>query len=112
MEKLKIDRERIADKGVEVLCVHGPLDRSTVEQFTNALQELFDQNIFKVVLDLSDVAYISSAGIGALVGALMNAQQNRGDIVLIHPKPKVLELFGLVDMFHFAADPAAATALF
>ena len=112
MDRLKIDIERIADKGVEALCVHGPLDRSTVEEFTETLQEVFDRNIFKVVLDLSDVDYISSAGIGALVAALMNAQQNHGDIVLIHPKPKVLELFGLVEMFHFAADVASATALF
>ena len=112
MERLKIDREVIADKGVTVLRVHGPLDRATAEDFTDTLEELFDQEAYKIVLDLVDVDYISSAGVGALISALATAQQHQGDIVLIHPKPKVLELFGLVDMFHFAADPAAATALF
>jgi len=109
---VKIDKESIADKGVVILRVHGPLDRETVEDFTDMLQEVFDKGIFKIVVDLVDVEYISSAGIGALVSGLMNAQQNHGDMVLVHPKPKVLELFGLMDMFHFAADPAAATALF
>ncbi|MGD0093791.1 MAG: STAS domain-containing protein [Planctomycetota bacterium] len=109
---MKIDTETVAGKGVVILHVHGALDRDTVEDFADTLQDVFDQGIFKIVVDLVEVEYISSAGIGALVSGLMNAQQNHGDMVLIHPKPKILELFGLMDMFHFAADSAAATALF
>ena len=112
MEALKIEKETVADKSVVVLRIHGPLNPVTVQTFSDTLQGIFDENIFKVVLDLVDVDYISSAGIGALISALSAAQQHHGDIVLIHPKPKVLELFGLIDMFHFASDATAATALF
>jgi len=112
MEKLRIEKETVAGKGVAVLRVHGPLNPTTVADFSAVLQELFDHDTFKVVLDLVDVDYISSAGIGALISALTTTQQHHGDIVLIHPKPKVLELFGLTDMFHFAADSTAATAMF
>jgi anti-anti-sigma factor len=112
METLKIEKEAIADKGIVVLRVHGPLNPTTVGTFSDTVQELLDHKVVKIVLDLVDVDYISSAGISALLNALSQAQQHHGDIVLIHPKPKVLELFGLIDMFHFASDPAAAMALF
>ena len=112
MEALKIDREAVADKGVTILHVHGPLNPTTVPRFMEVLQEIFDKDMFRIVLDLVDVDYISSAGISALISALTTAQENHGDVILIHSKPKVLEMMGLIDTFHFAADPAAATALF
>ena len=112
MDALKIDRESVADKGVVILHVHGPLNPMTVPRFMEILQEIFDKSVFKIVLDLVEVEYISSAGISALISVLTTAQENHGDVVLIHSKPKVLQMMGLIDTFHFAADPAAATALF
>jgi anti-sigma B factor antagonist len=112
MEALRIEKAEVQEKGVVVLYLHGALGPNTAPQFTDVLQDLFDKKMYKIVLDLNDVDYISSAGVGALISGLERAQLNHGDMVVIHPKPTVLELFGLSDMFHFAADAAAATALF
>lgn len=112
MEIFRVQKEEVPERGVVVLHVQGPLNPNTVGSFSEALQDLFDRSIYKVVLDLVNVDYISSAGVGALISARTTAQDNQGDIVLIHPNPKILELFGLIDLFHFAADVPAATALF
>ena len=111
MEALKIEKTVVAEKNAVVIQLHGPLGPYTVSQFSDLLQDLFDSGSYRMVLDMNDVEYISSAGVGALISAQTTAQKNKGDVVLIHPKPKVLELFGLLDYFHFATDTKAALEL-
>ena len=58
-----------------VLCrPTGELDAYTVAQFREALMELAEEKF--VLVDLSDVPFMDSAGLGALIGGIRRARDN------------------------------------
>ena len=58
----------------------GELDAYTVAQFREALTELADESY--VLVDLSDVPFMDSAGLGALIGGIRRARENDGDVAV------------------------------
>jgi len=54
--------------------------------------------MYKLIVDVSELDYIASAGVGALIGAIGVVQENQGNVIIVNPKPeikRVLDLFGL-----------------
>lgn len=69
----------------------------------------------QLVVNLADVVYIDSAGMGALVGATMAARKSGGRLKLASIPPKVRDLLeptGLCRVFEIYPDEAAALASF
>jgi anti-sigma B factor antagonist len=100
---------------VHLIKVHGFLDAHTFEEMETTINNLFNESHFQIVVDLSGVDYISSAGAGVFIGAIGTAQENSGNIVLMKPTDNVMEVFdllGLSQLFSFAEDVPGAVALF
>jgi anti-anti-sigma factor len=81
----------------------GRIDAATVEILANALAEIKNAGRYKIILNLKDVAYISSAGLSELI-VTQNAckQMRRGELVLAEVPPRikeVLDLAGLTPLF-------------
>ncbi|MDP6077571.1 MAG: STAS domain-containing protein [Acidimicrobiales bacterium] len=74
-----------------VLCrPAGELDAYTVAQFREALTELSDEKY--VLVDLSDVPFMDSAGLGALIGGIRRARENDGDVAVACNRPALTRL--------------------
>jgi anti-sigma B factor antagonist len=71
-----------------VLRLVGPLTMSTLSPFENAVRRV-DGN---VILDLSNVPYVDSAGLGALVGAFTSYHKTGRSMVLSGVNDRVLKL--------------------
>jgi anti-sigma B factor antagonist len=94
-ERLVNDIIIVTVRGDIVLNGKGPL-------LAERIRALVDQNRRHIVLDLNDVRYVDSAGIGELVAAF-SAAQNRGGAVRLcgvtsHLKD-ILVLTGLLNVF-------------
>jgi anti-sigma B factor antagonist len=114
MPAFQISREKLQN-GVALLTVKGFLDAHTYEEFENVLNELFENNQYRIIVDISGLDYISSAGAGVFIGAIGTAQENDGNIVLMKPTPNVKEVFdllGLSQIFTFAETREAAIRVF
>ena len=57
---------------------HGELDAFTVSQFREALAEQSSRP--RLVIDLSGVPFIDSAGLGALIGGIRRTREQGGDV--------------------------------
>jgi len=68
----------------------GDLDAYTVAQFREALTELADKP--KLVIDLSAVPFMDSAGLGALIGGIRKARDNDGQVVVACDRPALTRL--------------------
>jgi len=115
LEDFSIQTELVDQQGAAVVRVAGFLDAHTYEQLEEAISELFNKNIYKIVVDLAKVEYISSAGAGVFIGALSEAQEHGGNIVLMCPTNNVREVFdllGLTQIFQIVEDQAAALLAF
>jgi anti-sigma B factor antagonist len=115
VEEFSVQTEPIPGKDAVLLRVSGYLDAHTFEDLEEAIGGLFTNRHYRVVVDLSEVAYISSAGAGVFIGALSEAQENDGDIVLLNPTNNVREVFdllGLSQVFEIVDTLAQAVAAF
>ena len=83
--------ENLAVIAVEGKLVLGAALNSLREQLNQSLQTAAQQ----IVIDLSRVSYIDSAGIGALALAFFNAKNSGRSLKLAGPQPNVKEAIGL-----------------
>lgn len=69
----------VEDTGDYVLCrPEGDLDAYTVAQFREALAEL--ATVRRLLIDLSSVPFMDSAGLGALIGGIRRAREADGEV--------------------------------
>jgi anti-anti-sigma factor len=97
-------RTAMANTAVSVVELEGTLDFNTVGDFEQLLQDSFRKNQYKLILNMSKLTYISSAGIGVLVGVIKDVRKNKGDIKFANVHPDVYKVFELLDLpgiFHF-----------
>jgi anti-anti-sigma factor len=89
-----------------VLRVEGSVDPSTFNQFEATFRWLNKQGILYVVLDISRMTYISSAGLSLLVKA-KTERKKKGDVVLVRPQTPVvniMKILGLTKVFRIASS--------
>jgi anti-sigma B factor antagonist len=84
-------------KRVHLVSVTGRIDHETAPKLEQVLNELIDVGQYRIILDMSGVDYISSAGLRVLVGARKAVRRwNRGDLRLAGLQSLVRETFELV----------------
>jgi anti-anti-sigma factor len=96
-----MDLRRRRCDGVMVLAAAGRIDSTTSKAFEAEVIEVLDDGERRVVLDLSGVDYMSSAGIRVLLMATKRLT-GRGRLVLCGlqgPVRQVLDLAGLFKLF-------------
>lgn len=76
----------------EKLALIGDLDSFSVSILRERLNRLFEQKRYNIVIDLGEVPFVDSAGLGQLVNALKTAVNQRGDLILVKPNEAVQEL--------------------
>jgi anti-sigma B factor antagonist len=103
-------------KHCDMLMVKGRVDSSTAPQFSQALEAITESGRFKIVVDMSDLEYMSSAGFRALLASQRTCKRyNRGEVVLAGVPERIqeaLELAGFTELFKTYKDPLAAVGSF
>jgi len=103
-------------KSCDMVVLNGRVDSSTAPQLTEALEGITGDGRFKIVLDMSDLEYMSSAGFRALLSSQRVCKRyNRGEIVLAVVPERVkeaLELAGFTELFKTFGDPVEAVGNF
>ncbi len=62
------------------------------------LQRVCSTQSPRVLIDLSQVSFIDSTGIGVLVGALKRAREAGGALVLVCPVPRLRRIFEITGL--------------
>jgi len=71
----------------------GRITSATSATLENTLRDLVSANK-RVVLDLTNVDYIDSSGLGALVAVYMHATRAQCELEIANPKSRIKDLFG------------------
>ncbi|MEO6628668.1 MAG: STAS domain-containing protein [Aquihabitans sp.] len=81
----------VDDTGGFTLCRPvGELDAYTVIRFREVLSELASHP--RLVIDLSEVPFMDSAGLGALIGGIRRARENGGEVAVACSRPTLTRL--------------------
>lgn len=100
---------------VTLVEVSGRIDSSNATKLGESLNEQIDAGRTQLVLDLSNVEYISSAGLREAVSAAKKVRAAGGDLRLASLSPKVkdvLELAGLIELFQTFGTQVEAVGSF
>jgi anti-sigma B factor antagonist len=76
-----------------VLEVGGEIDVYTAPKLRERITELVDQGNLEIIIDLEQVEFMDSTGLGVLVGALKKVRTLGGDLQLVISSEKVLKVF-------------------
>jgi anti-sigma B factor antagonist len=88
-----------------VMALKGELDVYTGPALPVCLAELIAEGRSRIVIDLAELKFIDSTGIGVLVGALKRARLSGGEIALRSPSAgvrKAFEVAGVSEIFAIA----------
>lgn len=100
---------------VWTIAAHGRLDLPASRAIEDALGDLCDAGHARVVIDMSDVLYVASAGLRALLVGLRRARLLAGDVRLAGLNDRVREVFemsGFDQVFSIYPTSEAASASF
>jgi anti-sigma B factor antagonist len=105
--------EREPDR-VLVVEIIGRIDSDNAVWLTLDVENALAEDRNRVILDLSGVYYMNSAGLRELVQVWKRTQQSGGNLSVVNPSPyvqKLLELVGLDSVLPIYNDPTWNTAM-
>ena len=114
MSGLSIDKRQL-DGDIVLIKASGFLDAHTFEEMENVIEDLFRNRVFKIIVRLDRLDYISSAGAGVFIWAHSESQEYGGDVIVLNPTKtvtQVFELLGLTQVFRIARTKEEALAAF
>ena len=103
-------------KRCDLVKVAGRIDSQAAPQLAEALNTITEAGRFKIVFDMSNVDFMSSAGLRVLIDVQKTCKRwNRGQLVLAAMPERIyetLDLVGFVPLFNIFDDVLHAVSSF
>jgi anti-sigma B factor antagonist len=84
-----------------VVSIQGSIDATTASQVTSFLSTRIAENETRLIVDLAQVGFMSSAGLRAFLATLKESRQHGGDLRLAAAQPgveKILKMSGFTNI--------------
>jgi len=99
--------------GKTIVAVGGEIDVYTAPKLRDKITELVAAGAYDLVVDMEQVEFLDSTGLGVLVGGLKKVRAHSGSLQLVCNQERLLKIFritGLAKVFtiHDSADEALA----
>ena len=111
-DEAQIEVERSDHGGIPVLRVRGEIDVASAPQFRAPVLDLMSQPSDTLIVDMSDVTFIDSTGLGVLLDAEKRSRAAGKSLRLVVTQPHVrrlLELTGLDEVLNVVASASEPT---
>ncbi len=100
----------------DLVVIKGRIDSYTAPTLSEKLNDITAQNRYKIILDLSEVVFVSSAGLRVLIDIQKTCRKsNQGEVLLVNIPSRVyetLELAGFAPQFKFYNNVSSAVEAF
>jgi anti-sigma B factor antagonist len=111
-ETLTIDVTTVGDGKIQLFGLGGTLDIATSPTLRAALLEAADRANHEIVVDLSQLEFLDSTGLGALIGAHKRAAEHGGSVRLVAHEGQILRLLRITGLLEvFSVYPSVDAAL-
>jgi anti-sigma B factor antagonist len=81
-----------------LITVSGEVDLATSPDLDVAIIAAIDSGTSSVVIDLTDVSFMDSSGLGVIVRALKRCREAENDLDLVITNERVLKVFGITGL--------------
>ena len=81
-----------------VISIFGEVDMGSSPQLRTKIIRSVNEGHVNLILDLTSVDFLDSAGLGTIIGALRRVRSQNGDLLLVCPEERIQRIFtGLID---------------
>jgi anti-sigma B factor antagonist len=87
-----------AHERVTVVAPKGRLDMASASSFRERVLQLVQSGSTHLVIDLGEVSFVDSSGLGAIIGGLKVARQAGGELRIARPNQQVLLVLDLTSL--------------
>jgi len=74
----------------------GSLDTDTAPQLEARINESIDPGVTTLILDMKDLEFLSSAGLGVIFMTMKELKSRQGKIIMINLQPQIQRVFELI----------------
>ena len=111
---MKIEVYELAEK-IKVMRLEGQLNAHSALQLKEEIEKLADDGVIQIIANLTQVDFVDSSGLAALVSGMRRTRVEGGNFKLVGVQPMVMQVFELTALdrvFEFHPDEEAAAASF
>lgn len=107
MSQLNVGEPQHLPNGRYLIPLEGDIDTKGALVMEDLLTQLLEQHMLNIVLDFEKVPFVSSAGVGILLGMVNTLRDEGGDVLFKNISPKVSSVFRLLNLddFFTIAEP-------
>ncbi len=96
-----MDKEERPQDAIFKILMNGNFVLEISDEFTLLIGTLINGGMRRLVMDMGDLKYIDSTGIGIFINLTKQIRTKGGDLVFVNVNSKILEVFGLVKLQDF-----------
>ncbi|MDH3850894.1 MAG: STAS domain-containing protein [Deltaproteobacteria bacterium] len=82
--------------GIHVVSPMGSLDIMNYTTLQEAIDSLLEKSPKMIILDLKDLDYITSSGVGVVIKTRKIMKNNNGEILLVNLQPQIAKVFEII----------------
>lgn len=95
--EIKVKKE----SDVSILEIEGEIDVYYSSKLEEKVKNLIAQGERKVIIDMTEVSYMDSSGLGVLVGSLKNLKKSKGDMKIAGANKEIMNVFEITRLNTF-----------
>ena len=99
---LQISIREFGDVTVVDLCGRSTIDGGS-ESLSRCLKELIAGGVYRLLLNLEDLSQVDSSGVGVIIDTLVRVRNRGGDLRLLRPRGRVLEVLRVLRLTKIVA---------
>ena len=100
MENNNLNYVLINDETVKIITGH-TLDNSNVHDMVDMITTLQEKKYKYILVDMSLLTFISSAGVGSILGTVETTRENGGDIIIYGASENIKNVFQVLDLLDY-----------
>ena len=111
--QMQVEVETVAEKNACVVRVHGQVHLLEAKELEGRLEDVLADDQLNIILDMTDVSFIASDGLGVLIKVRGDARRAGGSFRIVEPPEPVLGVFRttrLTKLFDIYPSPEEALA--
>lgn len=99
---LNITRQDEGD--IVIMVLEGRVDSDGASVLENTLRQVVAQQSYRIILEMSRVSYMNSAGLRSLADTLTECREHNGDLRIVAITAKVRRVFEIIGFNRFFPD--------
>lgn len=77
------------------------LDNTNAHEMTEAICKAQDGGFKTIIVDMKELEFLSSAGVGSILGTVEVSREMGGDIILCGPSEKIVHILEVLDLCEY-----------